>query len=117
MSDHHTPKNVVTMLPDQAKMREEAGAWLVRLDRGLDQREQDDLKVWLSTSEAHRRYLHKLASTWDAMGVLETLREMFPLQHDMRTRATDKAGPPGDIPGRGIASLPPRRLSSWWPER
>ena len=76
-------------------MREEAGAWLVRLDRGLDQREQDDLKVWLSSSEAHRRYLHKLASTWDAMGVLETLGEMFPLQHDVRARATDKAEPAG----------------------
>ena len=95
MSDHYTPKNVVTSLPDQAKMREEAGAWLVRLDRGLDQHEQDELKVWLSTSEAHRRYLHKLASTWDAMGVLETLRELFPLQHDVRTRATDKAGRAG----------------------
>ncbi len=87
------PKNVVTSLPDQAKMREEAGAWLVRLDRGLDQREQDDLKVWLSTSEAHRRYLHKLASTWDAMGMLETLREMFPLLHDLRPRGTGEAGP------------------------
>ena len=89
------PKNVVTSLPDQAKMREEAGAWLVRLDRGLDQREQDDLKVWLSTSEAHRRYLHKLASTWDAMGMLETLREMFPLLHDVRARGTGEAGPAG----------------------
>ena len=89
------PKNVVTSLPDQAKMREEAGAWLVRLDRGLDQREQDDLKVWLSTSEAHRRYLHKLASTWDAMGMLETLREMFPLLHDLRPQGTGEAGPAG----------------------
>ena len=95
MSEHHMPKNVVTSLPDQAKMREEAGAWLVRLDRGLDQREQDDLKVWLSTSEAHRRYLHKLASTWDAMGMLETLREMFPLLHDLRPRGTGEAGPAG----------------------
>ena len=95
MSEHHMPKNVVTSLPDQAKMREEAGAWLVRLDRGLDQREQDDLKVWLSTSEAHRRYLHKLASTWDAMGMLETLREMFPLLHDVRARGTGEAGPAG----------------------
>ncbi len=89
------PKNVVTSLPDQAKMREEAGAWLVRLDRGLDQREQDDLKVWLSTSEAHRRYLHKLASTWDAMGMLETLREMFPLLHDLRPQRTGEAEPAG----------------------
>ena len=89
------PKNVVTSLPDQAKMREEAGAWLVRLDRGLDQREQDDLKVWLSTSEAHRRYLHKLASTWDTMGMLETLREMFPLLHDPRPRGTGEAEPAG----------------------
>ncbi len=89
------PKNVVTSLPDQAKMREEAGAWLVRLDRGLDQREQDDLKVWLSTSEAHRRYLHKLASTWDAMGMLETLREMFPLLHDLHPRGKGEAEPAG----------------------
>ena len=93
MSDHQTPKNVVTPLPDLAKMREEAGAWLVKLDRGLDQREQNDLNAWLSTSVAHRRYLHKLASTWDAMGVLETLREMFPLQHDVRPQATDEARP------------------------
>lgn len=93
MSDHQTPKNVVTPLPDLARMREEAGAWLVKLDRGLDQREQGDLKAWLSTSAAHRRYLHKLASTWDAMGVLETLREMFPLQYDVQPQSKGAAEP------------------------
>lgn len=95
MSKQHTLDNNVASLPDRAKMREQAGAWLVRLDRGLDRREQHDLKVWLSTSEAHRRYLHKLASTWDGMGVLETLREMFPLQHEVRPRATGEAGSGG----------------------
>lgn len=72
--------NKVTHLYDQGTVKEEAGAWLVRIDRGeLEQQEITELRAWLARSNFHREYLEKLAHNWDAMAVLQELADIFPL--------------------------------------
>ena len=73
----------VTPLYDRAAVKEEAGAWIVRIDQGeLAAREIADLRAWLARSSFHRDYLQKLARNWDAMAVLQELADIFPLDAD-----------------------------------
>lgn len=73
----------VTPLYDRAAIKEEAGAWIVRIDQGeLAAREIADLRAWLARSSFHRDYLEKLARNWDAMAVLQELADIFPLDAD-----------------------------------
>ena len=50
----------VTPLYDRAAVKEEAGAWIVRIDQGeLAAREIAALRAWLARSSFHRDYLQK----------------------------------------------------------
>ena len=70
----------VTPLCDRAAVKEEAGAWIVRIDRGeLAAREIADLQAWLARGSFHRDYLEKLARNWDETAVLQELADIFPL--------------------------------------
>lgn len=81
----------VTGLPNKALVKEEAGAWITRIDQGqLSAAEIADLQAWMGRSSFHRSYLEKLAENWDAMSVLEELAEMFPIAHE--TYSGEQAG-------------------------
>ncbi len=70
----------IAVFPDKSVIKEEAGAWIVRIDQGnLDEADVRELQLWVQRSDYHREYLLKLARHWDAMGVLEELAELFPL--------------------------------------
>lgn len=76
----------VVRLPNRQKVRDEAGLWLSRLDRGLTERERLDLESWLAEDPQHRDILLKLAILWDQTGVLSELAELFPLTRPKRVR-------------------------------
>ena len=80
---------------NRASIKNEAGAWIVRLDRGeLSREETVSFREWLSRGNFHRQYIDKLARNWDSMSVLQELAELFPLSaqepaaesHPMRAR-------------------------------
>ncbi len=76
----------IKQLPDTEIIKQEAGAWLARLDKGdLSDQEHMDLQRWMSTSEFHASYLKRLVINWDRMDVLGELADLFPLkstEHD-----------------------------------
>ena len=73
----------VTELPNSAAIKEEAGAWLVRIDQGnLNTETIAEFKAWVSRSDFHREYLEKLAGNWDDMALLQELADLFPLAPD-----------------------------------
>ena len=67
--------------PDQAAIKQQAGAWIVKIDRGhLSLHETKQLQQWLTRSDFHRSYLEKLARNWDAMAILQELAPLYPLK-------------------------------------
>ena len=71
----------VTALPNRAEIKQQAGDWLVILDRGdITVQQQLELQQWLARSDYHREYLEKLAKNWDSMAIMQQLSELFPLQ-------------------------------------
>lgn len=61
-------------------MREQASAWLARLDAGASEAELEALHRWLDENPAHLPMLMEMASLWDELGVLSELSDMFPLK-------------------------------------
>jgi transmembrane sensor len=57
---------------------DEASLWITRLDRGLSEQEQDELKVWLNFSTTHVETFMQLVKLWDKMESLSQLSELFP---------------------------------------
>ena len=75
--------NNITQLPNPEIVKEEAGIWLARLDRGeLSSQERTDLSRWMARSDFHKDYLHRLVDNWDSMDVLSELADLFPLKSD-----------------------------------
>lgn len=84
--------NNLSVFPDKAAIKEEAGLWVVRMDsRQLDDNEIQELREWVQRSDFHREYLLKLAANWDAMSVLQELGKMFPLPEKEETQTTHSA--------------------------
>lgn len=82
----------LSVFPDKAAIKEEAGLWIVRMDsRKLDDDEIQELREWVKRSDFHREYLLKLAANWDAMSVLRELGEMFPLPEKEETQTSHSA--------------------------
>ena len=70
----------VTAFPDKAAIKEEAGAWIVKIDQGeLSSEQVIEFQAWLSQSRYHKEYIEKLAQNWDSMSILSELAELFPL--------------------------------------
>ncbi len=66
----------LAIFPNKGVIKEEAGAWIARLDSGdLCETELQELRLWMQRSDFHREYLLKLAANWDAMGVLQELAD------------------------------------------
>jgi transmembrane sensor len=57
---------------------DEASLWITRLDRGLSEQEQVELKVWLHASQTHVDTFMQLVKLWDKMESLSQLSELFP---------------------------------------
>jgi len=70
----------VVRLPNQRRAREEASAWIARLDRGLTADERRALDEWLAADSSHSAALVGLAGLWDRADVLGELAELFPLE-------------------------------------
>ena len=79
---------------DRASIKEEAGAWIVKMDQGqLSPEQTAELQQWIAKSDFHRNYLHQLAHNWDSMGILQELAELFPIQPTAATPATQPVMP------------------------
>jgi transmembrane sensor len=57
---------------------DEASLWITRLDRGLSEQEQVELKSWLQVSHTHVEVFMQLVKLWDKMESLSHLSELFP---------------------------------------
>ncbi|MFT4942015.1 MAG: transmembrane sensor [Paraglaciecola sp.] len=57
---------------------DEASLWITRLDRGLSEQEQVELKVWLQASQTHVDTFMQLVKLWDKMESLSQLSDLFP---------------------------------------
>lgn len=68
---------------------DEAYAWLVRLDSGLDPEEKERFLAWLEADRRNVEVFTKAASLWDQMNILGELAEIFPLETytPVRTRS------------------------------
>lgn len=70
----------VTDFPNREAVKEEAGSWLVRIDRGdLSAEEILAFQAWINSDSINRVYIEKLARSWDSMSVLQSLAELFPI--------------------------------------
>ena len=79
---------------DRASIKEEAGAWIVKMDQGqLSPEQTAELQQWIAKSDFHRNYLHQLAHNWDSMGILQELAELFPIQPTAAMPATQPVMP------------------------
>jgi len=71
----------ITEFRHRASIKEEAGAWIVKMDQGpLSPEQTAELQQWIAKSDFHRNYLHQLAHNWDSMGILQELAALFPIQ-------------------------------------
>lgn len=74
--------NIVNFPNDQAT-RDEAGAWIAAIDRGLKPGEREALQSWLGTDTHRRKVLFELAELWDGMDVLAEISDLFPLEREV----------------------------------
>lgn len=70
----------VSRLPEKAMIKQQAGAWIVKIDQGnLSPEQVREFQSWLSQSKCHKQYIEKLARNWDSMSILSELAALFPL--------------------------------------
>jgi transmembrane sensor len=69
--------NVYKINP-QDECVEQASEWIAKLDRGLEQAEQQALMDWMASSQLNQDMLLKMAKMWDKMDVLVRLSDLFP---------------------------------------
>lgn len=71
---------MTTSTPDSFAIKEQAAAWLVKMDNAsLSEEESAGFQEWLNTSEFHLTYFNKLTKNWDAMGALQPLADAYPI--------------------------------------
>lgn len=66
--------------PERRRVKEEAGYWLVKLDRNeLSEEDAVALREWLHSDPRHKETLIELAGLWDDMDIMAQLSDLFPL--------------------------------------
>jgi len=70
----------ISQFNTQAQIQEQASLWISRMDRGLSQRERQELIAWINQNRKHHESLLSLASLWDDLSVLNELSGIFPLE-------------------------------------
>jgi transmembrane sensor len=63
--------------PTQERRFDEASLWIARLDRGLSEQEEKELRQWMKKDLENQRVLIKLAQLWDKMDRLILLSDVF----------------------------------------
>ena len=86
----------VTPFRDKNAVKQQAGQWLARIDRGLSGEEHQALRHWLGDRQC-RAMLFRLARDWDSMSVISDLAESFPLREIDHSR--------WHLAGRAVAAL------------
>jgi transmembrane sensor len=71
------------VFPRLRDARREASLWIVRVDRGLDAQESQELRAWAAAA-INRRALDEMAALWSDLTVLSTLAELFPHEAPQR---------------------------------
>jgi len=69
--------NDVYELPNKEHAEEEASLWITRIDRGLSEVEEREIKAWIDKAQLNRDILFKFAKLWDKMDQLNTLIGLF----------------------------------------
>lgn len=62
----------------EEKRLNEASDWIAKLDRKLNDNENESLKAWLALSHKNTEVLLEVAKTWDKMDDLSRLSDLFP---------------------------------------
>ena len=69
----------IRMLPQREdRPIKAAGDWIAAMERGLSQKEEEELGAWLSSDSKKYDELMELARLWDEMDALERLAQLFP---------------------------------------
>ncbi|MCC2607388.1 FecR family protein [Planctobacterium marinum] len=71
--------NKVTPLISKEQIQEQACEWISRIDRGLEDRERNQLQLWIKQSDNHQSSLFEMAALWDDLSVMHELSGLFPL--------------------------------------
>jgi transmembrane sensor len=70
--------NNVYEMPNGNSSYDEASAWIAKLDKGLSEQEQAELRRWLDASAGNQAVFMKMARLWDKMDALSSLAEICP---------------------------------------
>lgn len=68
----------VVQLNSEDKRLEEVSEWIAKMDRGLDQTEQAEIKRWMGRDQRNAETLTRMAGLWDKMDALQQLADTFP---------------------------------------
>lgn len=76
----------VTGFTNTQKIKEEAAQWLLKLDEesSLSEKDAEQFKQWIATSEVHRETVIRMAKTWSDMDVLAEV--MAPQEASRRSK-------------------------------
>ncbi len=67
-----------------------AGDWIAAMERGLTQKEEEQLGAWLSGDNKNYDELMELARLWDEMDALERLAQLFPQPPQARPQVVSR---------------------------
>lgn len=71
---------MVTTESDRLTIKEQAAAWLVKIDGGeLDYADNAAFNDWLNADEQHRVCFFTLSKHWDSLAVVQILADYYPL--------------------------------------
>lgn len=95
----------VTEFPDLTRAREEAAAWVARIDRGLMPAEHAQLRQWCAASPANARALRQVSEMWAGLDVMKALPRLLPeIEADADANASQAvAAAPAPAPRRRMA--------------
>ncbi len=79
--------NKVIAFPNQVRVRQEAAAWLARLDGdALSEQEQAELRDWLNADPRNFESLRQMVQLWGDLDCMAVLAKLFPLQAESANR-------------------------------
>jgi transmembrane sensor len=74
----------------RAQIRDQANAFLARIDAGASAEDIQQIENWLAQSPLHREIFQDMAKLWDETTVLSALSEVFPLEQYSANTARKK---------------------------
>lgn len=77
--------------PNIEAVQQEAAEWLAAIDRGLSEREKQELDTWLAQSVVHGETLVSFAASWDKMDMLSAVSKIVPLQDFVQQKSPERS--------------------------